>query len=335
MSQERKFEVIKAVEASELSVTKTLQRLNQPKTTYYRWLKKYRREGYEGLKDKPPVSKRPWNKLLPKEDEKILEVARGKTNLSSREISFHLADSAGFTVHETTVYRRLKALDLIKPLKRKTFPASDEYHTKTKAPNEMWQTDAMHMFVKEWGWYYLISVLDDYSRRILAWLLQKTMTHQAFAEVVELAYRNSGIDKVPIKGLKEDENLVNLLSDRGPGLIAQPFNDYLRSKRIGHILASPYHPQTNGKIERYHRTTREHVGLFVWDAPDNLRGELGGFIGYYNSERYHEALGNVTPDDVYFGRREAILKRRELLRAETLNHRKEANRRLMLAETVS
>jgi transposase InsO family protein len=316
MSAQKKLEVLRSVESSGLKVTQALARIYIAPSTYYGWRRRFRALGVEGLHDRSPYKGRTWNELLPRERRRVLEIAMLYPAWSSREIACHISDNCVFTVSESTVYRLLKAEGLIKPREEKTFPAGPEFTVKTKRCNEMWQTDATLLLVKNWGWYYLISVLDDYSRRILAWLLQVNMDAHAFSEVVELACEATGIDEVPV------DQRPRLLSDNGPALISRAFGEYMEAKGIGHILASPYHPQTNGKIERYHRSCKEQVNLLVWETPGELQEEISRFIEYYNSKRYHEALGNVTPDDVYFGRKDSILQRRARLKKRTLAWRK-------------
>ena len=332
MSAEEKLNMLRLAECSQLTKTEVLKKFDVPASTYYRWQRKFRQAGRLGLRDITTRKGPNWNQLLDSEYETILDMAILYPDLSSRELAFKIMDRCDFSVSESTVYRMLKAAGLIQSNIRKTFPASSEYHDKPARVNQQWQTDASYFKAVGWGWYYLISVLDDYSRRIVAWRLQKDMTADSFSEVVELACEAAGIDKLDI------ERRPKLVSDRGPALISSDFETYLEERGIGHILASPYHPQTNGKIERYHRSCKEKVNLNVHATPFELEREIGAFIRWYNSERYHEALGNVTPDDVYFGRRDEILKQRKELKQKTLARRRARNvksKEKFTAKTVS
>ncbi len=186
----------------------------------------------------------------------------------------------------------------------------------------MWATDCSYLRVVDWGYYYLVTVMDDFSRYILGWELKRDMTADSLIDVAQQAVDTTGMDKVPIK----DRTL--LLSDNGSGYVSRTFGDYLGLVGIKHILASPFHPQTNGKIERYHRTIKGEINLVPYEIPSELRQAIESFVEYYNHHRYHESLGNVTPADVYFGRKDGILARRKEAKQRTLQAGREHNRKL-------
>lgn len=120
----------------------------------------------------------------------------------------------------------------------------------------------------DWGWYYLISVMDDCSRFILAWDLRVDMAGVSLEDVAQQAVDLTGMTDVP------PEDRTALLSDNGADYISQQFNEYLRLVGIRHITASPHHPQTNGKIERYHRTLKGEIDQLPHETPGELKEAL-------------------------------------------------------------
>jgi transposase InsO family protein len=288
-----------------------------PKSTYYRWL---RRQAEGRLEDQKGGSRIPWNKLRPEEVARILTRAQASPELSSRQLALHLVDKEGWYLSESTVFRILKREGLIKPAEVIGFKAGKEYHRKTKKPNELWATDCAHLKVFDWGWYYLVTVMDDYSRFILAWELKSDMAAGSLIDVVQKAVDATGMSVIPV------EDRTVLLSDNGAGYLSRQFGEYLRLVGVRHIIASPYHPQTNGKIERYHRSLKGEINQLPYDMPSELEKAIAAFIEYYNYRRYHEGLGNVTPCDVYMERHLEILQYRKEVKSRTLQTRRDYNR---------
>ena len=321
LREANKAEVLQIVERSPLPVRQTLQELQIAPSTYYRWKSRYRDKGFNGLVDRPPEPRRVWNRLATKQRRYVVRYALEHPSLSPREVATTLVDEQVMYVSESTVYRILKEAGLIKPPETKGFPAGKEFHTKTARPNELWQTDASYFFVVGWGYYYLISVLDDYSRMIVGWRVQTSMSSADIIEVVQDAVEFTGQPTAPV------EPGPALLSDNGPGFLSRALDEFLRARFMKHIFASPFHPQTNGKLERYHRTAKAKVNVFVHHSLEELVAAMEGFVRYYNYERYHEALGNITPADMYHGRQDAILATRQEVKQKSLAERRLANLR--------
>jgi putative transposase len=312
MSPSEKGDILAQVENQSRRQRKVLAELGISRSTYYRW-----RQGQNVSKRRA----RPWNRLTPNEERRVLAVAREFPELSSRQLSAWITDHEGFAVSESTVYRILRREGLVKRQETQT-EAAKEYHTRTTRPHQMWATDASYFRVVGWGYYYLVTVMDDYSRFILGWKLQKDMSANSLIEVVQKAVDATGMTDVPV------ENRTRLLSDNGAGYVSRVFRDYLNLVGIGHILAAPYHPQTNGKVERYQQSLKREVNQLPYELPGHLEKAIADFVDYYNYRRYHKALGNVTPADVLYGRREEILQRRKEVRIQTINRRRDYNQGL-------
>lgn len=318
MRVEQKDEVIRQVEDHPGPIRRVLAELGIAKSSYYRWCRQ----------SEPKQRPRPWNRITPNEERRILCVAREFPELSSRQISVWITDNEGFAVSESTVYRILKRAGLVK---RQEFQieAAKEYHTKTTRPHQLWATDCSYFKVVGWGYYYLVTVMDDYSRYILGWKLQKDMSAGSLIEVVQKAVDATGMTDVPI------EDRTRLLSDNGSGYISRAFRDYLHLVGIGHIRAAPFHPQTNGKIERYQQSLKKQVNQLPYELPGELEKAIADFVDYYNHRRYHKALSDVTPADVLYCRKDQILKRRREVRITTFNRRRDYNQGLKeLANTA-
>ena len=318
-SASEKLEIIKIVEGSELGVKRTLDELGINRSTFYEWYRNYLDHGIDGLQPKVPVRKTFWNKIPETERNKVVEFALERPELSPRELACHITDNKGWFISESSVYRILKQRGLITSPAWIVMAAANEFKDKTSQIHQQWQTDFTYFKIIGWGWYYLATVMDDYSRYIITWELCSNMETDDAKRVVGEAILESGIGK---------EQRPRLLTDNGSCYISGEFKKFIDEVDLGHVQGAPYHPQTQGKIERYHRTMKNVVKLENYFIPDQLRAALESFVHYYNNERYHESLENMTPADVYFGRAKQIKSNRHHIKMKTLKERRKINKKL-------
>jgi len=311
-----KLEIIRLVEGSHLPVRRTLAHLGVPPATFYRWYDRYQAGGPEALEDRPSRPDRVWNRIPDAVRDRIVDLALAEPELSPRELAVHFTDRDRYFVSEASVYRLLKAHDLITSPAFIVVKAAEEFHTKTTAPNQLWQTDFTYLKVTGWGWFYLSTVLDDFSRYILAWKLCTTMAATDVTETLEAALAASGCDTVRVL------HRPRLLSDNGPCYIADDLAKWLDTNTMEHIRGAPCHPQTQGKIERWHQTLKNRILLENYFLPGDLEAQISAFVEHYNHRRVHESLSNLTPADVYFGRGEAILRERDRIKRRTIQQRR-------------
>jgi transposase InsO family protein len=324
--QAEKMEIIKIVEQSELGVKRTLSSLGISRSTFYSWYKRYLEEGYEGLAARKPNRRSHWNRIPDTERTEVINLALELTHYSPRELAWFITDTKGWFISESSVYRILKNAGLVSPPTHNLISAADEFTDKTRRVNEMWQTDFTYFKVVGWGWYYLSTILDDYSRYIIHWELCKNMTRQDVERNVQTALEKTGIPM---------NQRPRLLSDNGSCYIAQELGEFMDNHGIKHIRGRAHHPQTQGKIERYHRSLKNVIKLDTYYFPEHLKEQIGVFIDHYNNNRYHESLDNMTPADVYFGKSKEIKNRRERTKKQTLKNRRRVYMESKLQKLVS
>jgi transposase InsO family protein len=287
-----KVEIIRLVEQSHLPTRRTLEMLGISRASFYRWYDRYETGGPEALSDRPSRPNRVWNRIPDEVRSQIIELALDQPELSPRELAVRFTDERKYFVSEASIYRLLKANDLITSPAYIVIKAADEFKDKTTAPNQLWQTDFTYLKVTGWGWYYLSTVLDDFSRYIVAWKLCNTMQASDVTETLDRALVASGLDQVKVM------HRPRLLTDNGSSYIAGDLAEWLKRRGMTHIRGAPRHPQTQGKIERWHQTLKNRILLEHYYLPSELEAQVGAFVEHYNQARAHESLNNLTPADV-------------------------------------
>ena len=228
-----KLEIIKLVEQSHLPVRRTLEQLGIPRATFYRWYSLYQTDGPDALEDRSPTPSRVWNRIPDEVRQQVVGLALDEPELSPRELAVTFTDTNSYFVSESSVYRLWKALDLITSPAYLVIKAADEFHDKTTAPNQLWQTDFTYLKVIGWGWFYLSTILDDYSRYIIAWKLCTTMKTEDVTDTLDLALQASGCDQATVL------HKPRLLSDNGSSYISGELAEWLEDQKMDHVRGAP------------------------------------------------------------------------------------------------
>ena len=197
-----KLEIIRLVEQSHLGVGSTLDKLGIPKTTFYRWYDRFLAFGDAGLEDRNSSPGRVWNRIPDDVRGQIIDLALEETQLSPRELAVRFTDTRGYFVSEASVYRLLKAHDLITSPAFVVIKAADEFRDKTTAPNQLWQTDFTYLKVIGWGWFYLSTILQPNCRPSVPAGLNQ--------EIQDFALTVHGTPEIELPPSNYDDHLVQV-----------------------------------------------------------------------------------------------------------------------------
>lgn len=311
-----KLEIIRTVEQSSLGVKRTLTQIGIPQATFYHWYGRYLEDGLDGLEDRKPAPGSVWNKVPEAIAEQLVQLALAEPDLSPRELAVRFTEGQRYALSESTVYRVRKSRDLIAAPVFIVMKAADRFQHPTTAVNQLWQTDFTYLKIIGWGWHYLSTVMDNYSRYIIARRLCKTMNATDVSATLQDALQVTGLERA------SHRYRPRLLSDNDPCYVSSALSHWLGEHGIPHTRGKPYHPMTQGKIERWHRTLKDRILLEHYYLPGELARQVEDFVTHSNTRRYHESLNNLTPECVFTGQHGAVLTQRDKIKRDTIALRK-------------
>ena len=231
-----------------------------------------------------------------------------------RRICYLLLDQDRVAVSPTTVYRVLQKAGVLERWNRKASKKGTGFIQPAR-PHEHWHVDMAYLNVCG-TFYYLLTVLDGYSRYVVHWEIRESMTEGDVEVILQRAR-----EKFPLAAPR-------IISDNGPQFIARDFKEFIRISGMTHVRTSPYYPQSNGKIERWHRTAKTVIRRKTPVSLEDARRVVAGFVEDYNGTRLHSAIGYVTPKDKLEGREKEIFAARDRKLQEARERRRQKRQAL-------
>lgn len=283
-----------------------LKRLGLSKSRYQDWRRRAQAEALDDLV-RPPRC--PWQ-ALPDEVEAVLGYALAHPREGYRRLAWMMVDEDVAYLSPSSVYRILDDADLLYRWKRSR--PTGERPAEPTAPHQRWHTDLMYLRINE-SWYFLVTVLDAYSRYVVHWDVLTSMTAADVRLVIQEA-------------LRQTDARPEIVTDNGSQFTAKDFKKLVRDFDLEHIRIRTYHPESNGKVERFHRSTREALEPADLANLSAAREIIGRWVAHYNGTRLHAALNYLPPAEYYHGDPPARLAERQQKLQTARVRRRELNR---------
>lgn len=300
--------VARTQERAGWTVRRILHHLGLSRARYREWTK---RAAVGTLADRRPVAPS-RDGILPEEKAAVIGYALAHPKDGYRRLTWQMIDADVAYVSESSVYRILNDANLLARWKRSS--RAGEAPAKPTQPHDRWHTDLMYLRIAD-SWYFLVTVLDAYSRYVVHWELLTTMMASDVRLVIQQALELTGATP-------------RIVTDNGSQFTAGEFKDLVRRFALDHIRIRTYHPESNGLIERFHRSTREALGDQAITNLAHARTIIAAWVRHYNEERLHAGLGYLPPSEFYRGNPTARLEERraKLEKAQAERQRLNAER---------
>lgn len=307
------------VRTSGLNVARACELLELRRGRYYDWLGDWKEAGRQGLGDQMSGPNNCPHTLLDEEKQTVYEMAEKNPKMKHRKLAYWMQNEGICYVSPSSVYRLLKARGLIKERDTETRAAPDSRDDGPDGPNQQWHTDITYVKVNG-RWAKLVSFLDGYSRKIVHWKLAFSISAGQVSRVYDEALKK--------EGLLEAKTKPKVISDNGPRFVGRGFTGLLEELGVDHRTIPVDHPESNGKIEVYHKTLK-YERVYLQEQYESLveaRENIEEFVVFYNGKRLHQGIEYVTPNQKHDGKAEAIIEERKENHKDAIERRKRINR---------
>lgn len=284
--------------------------LGLKRSVYYSWR---RRVKHDRLADKTTGRESPF-KILPEEEQAIVDYALAHPADGYRRLCWMMVDNDVAYVSPGTVYNVLSRHDLLYRWKRSQ--SSGKRPSKPTVPNQRWHTDIMYLWLSG-RWYFFVGVIDGYSRYLVHWELLTTMKAEDITLVMQRALE------------KQPQAKPEIVHDNGSQFTGKEFKKLIQRFKLAQIRIRVYHPESNGTIERFHRSLREEMTDKNLKDLGQARIMIGRWVDYYNNQRLHAGIRYLRPADYYLGNPDQLIDiRKDKLRKARIDRKLENHRRL-------
>jgi transposase InsO family protein len=281
--------------------------------TYYKWVRSYG-VAYE---HNGAIPRDHW--LQEWEKQAIIQFHFDHPLDGYRRLTYMMLDADLVAVSAATVYRVLSGAGLLSRKSSKTKTKGTGFH-QPSGPHKHWHVDVSYLNICG-TFYYMTSIIDGYSRAVVHQEIREQMTDQDVETILQRGHE------------KHPGQTPRIITDNGPQFISNDFKAFIRISGMTHVRTSPYYPQSNGKIERYHRTIKsECIRPGTPLSLEEAQRIVAQFVEHYNTQRLHSAIGYITPADMMAGRAEAIHAQRDEKLAEARTRRSESRQAARQAE---
>jgi len=296
-----------------IKAAKMIRWIKISRSKYYDWLKRYGKVNEHNAW----IPRDFW--LTDDEEQAIIDYYHDNPLEGYRRLCYMMMDDDIAAVSPSSVYRVLSNAGLLNKFNGKKSKKGTGFVQPLKA-HEHWHIDISYINICG-TFYYLCSILDGFSRYIVHWEIRESMKESDVEIILQRAH-----EKFP-------DAESRIISDNGPQFIAKDFKEFIKISGMTHVKTSPYYPQSNGKLERYHRTIKGScIRVNTPLSLDDCQRLVTDFVNHYNNRRLHSAIGYITPADKLQGRAEMILAQRDAKLAKAREVRKAQRSALSEAE---